>query len=274
MKKLSIASASDLFLSIRFFYGLLLAVLCSKKAQFFDIFEDITIAKTLWILDYFFIPRIPIFFEYCYFATLIVCILALYFPLSQIFRLLTFVGLFFLMCAQNSQGRVVHHDSILIYYSFALVWPLTGSGLRSIGQFMITTTFTIYVLAGLNKLLTTARAAFEIGSWYPFTGALPNQMAYSVAEGSTSYNFLIDFLIENQFMSAMVWVLAIFLQLAFVFPIFYPKMVRPFIMLIIAFHLGTLLMLGIFFREHVMAVLWLGMSFLPAISIIEQRKSL
>ncbi|MBY0383700.1 hypothetical protein K2X05_00960 [bacterium] len=236
------------------FYLLSFFVLLEKyqvvllKNNLFYSSEILFPANILWELRI-----LPTIF-FTYFFTLLITLISVLFPFLFFFRFANALSWWILISQLNSYGDVSHD----------LFGWLTAHLILSISTDKTDVTFfvnlirsfclSIYFNSGLWKLRFFLNLEMTDWLWNAAT-ILPSQIARTYSEGLNANLDLMHFLLNHYYLSATLWFFIILAQLS-AFPLLFLNRADFYIgLLLVSFHFGTLLSLGVYFQSHIYLLL-------------------
>ena len=178
----------------------------------------------------------------------------------RILRILFSLFCLFVAAMDNSFGALNHGWHIWFWISFLLILLPARGAMGERGYKLATVSIIVYVqamillsysMAGSLKLVAGIKSlvAGEMGNFslLGFSSLLADRMVQG--RGST---ILGEFFVDNPYFGFPIFVALIFLQ-AFSFPVaFFPRLHRVCGLTLIGFHLGTGLLMDIFFTTHIL----------------------
>ncbi len=189
--------------------------------------------------------------------------LAIIFPHRRICRLLAFVGLFFSATLHNSFGKIDHGHHAWIYVTFVFVFLPDGDQ-EALARSRSARQRYLLVFAGAQAsfLMTYSLAGFW-KLWVGVEQALAGDvgvlslsgLAYLTADRllqTSSHSLLGPLVIAYPWFSGPLMIGTIYFELFALVIIFRPSLLRTWGMIIVSFHLGTLLVLTIRFLPNVL----------------------
>lgn len=183
---------------------------------------------------------------------------------SRLLRALFSLLLLFVAAIGNSYGGIGHGWHLMIWISLLLVFlPTTSEDVTraqkvmtlSVIVYVQTTILLSYSMAGTGKLLYGFQSLFQGhagGNFSPdgFASLLADRMIIGLGQ-----DIFGDFMVGQPQLGRALFIFTILCQTASLAVAFLPRLHRLWGLILISFHLGTALLMGIYFGTH---VLWLA----------------
>jgi hypothetical protein len=250
--------------TIRFFYGVslflsygLIGSIYHKNPETADFLWPVAWLKIGGLAHYFVAVPIVLF--------LVNCLVALK-PEIRTLRILFFLFTLFSAAIDNSYGAMSHGWHIWIWVSVVLIFLPRNSAVRD-RAYKLTTLSVIayaqaailltYSMAGSLKLIAGIKALVAGVSGNFSVMGFSSLVADRLVRG-TGESILGWFVVDHPRLGYVVFLFVIFAQTLSILIALHPRLHRAWGMLLILFHLGTALLLDIYFATH---VLWLVIFF-------------
>ncbi len=239
------------------FYTLGFLVLLTLRSQIYEK-AQMTIAEP---------PSLKVF----YFLALGLQLITAFVPRLLVFRTMTASAWLLLIYSTYSFGDFSHDHFGWLAAHFILIIPL--SVLNSAQIFLCLRAFclSIYCSSGMWKL----RGLFlnHADHWFQdVSSTLPSHIARTYCEGVMANIDLMIFLQNHYYLSGLLWLALIGLQLSTVGILFMPKFDFFWGWLLIFFHLGTAFILGVDFQMQLQLITFIFL-IVPAIAAQEDRST-
>lgn len=250
------------YVLVRAFYGLQFFHLVTAFSQWHG-WLDLDRIEGLWPLFWAGGVAVPLVVNLVVSTHALGSFLAVIFPHLRICRLLAFVGLFFSATLHNSFGKIDHGHHAWIYVSLLFVFLPDGdeevvARSRSARQRYLL----VFAGAQASFLMTYSLAGFwklYVGAQQALTGGMGvlslNGFAYLTADRllqTSSQSLLGPLVIAYPWFSGPLMIGAIYFELFALVAVFRPSLLRLWGVVIVTFHIGTLLVLTIRFLPNIL----------------------
>ncbi len=189
-------------------------------------------------------------------------ILASFAPGSRLARILAWLGLFEFVAFNNSFGKIGHSLHACVLTGFVLIFLPSGD--RRESRLWRQSTLQVFWLAQLVFLLVYSMAGLgkACGFFYQlFTGQMtlldPHSFAAQVAERllqTDSQSSLGDWLIRWYWVGWPFYVGMVYIQFFSVWAAFRPRLLRPWALALVLFHVGSYFIFTIIFAPNILLI--------------------
>jgi hypothetical protein len=248
--------------NIQLFYAINLFIWIFKFQYYLNCLEHLFVIQPVWPLSW--IENFSLWGKAAFFFNLITASLALIWPQKRLNRVLAFTGLFFLeafFASDAASWERIGHSQCYTLIAFLFIFlPDRDLGRRSkawlttlIMTLASTTVLCSYVSSALWRVRESAVAVLNGGATLiGFSGLDRAIRNFSLIW--QDHGILGEFFLENHWLSKWGMPSATIFELFALVVCFWPRLYRPYGIMLVFFHLGFRLLFDLPFDEHLLAV--------------------